>query len=298
MRSSILSLLAASLTIWATTVAGLGFTAKFEKDGKEIDPSKLDFVKAPATRHWHRQWKNRHHNGTSSGTGGPTSRRDNGKPGKEDISYSENWCGAAHRTTASDPVQNIFAYFTVPDLKLRPNIPAPQFAAAWVGIDGAKCNWTMLQAGVTTVVNSNGGQSASAWWEWFPEATYTIKGLPVKPGDWMSVNITVKDETHAKVVVTNMQRGYAMTVDLAGGPKLCRWDTEWIVEDFYEAETNKQVAFATFSDIWFLDAAATTVGGKNVGIDGSALVHLKNPKGEVLCKSEKYDNSNFVVSSY
>lgn len=44
-------------------------------------------------------------------------------------------------------------------------------------------------------VNSDGGQSASAWWEWYPEAAYTIEGLEVKPGDWMSVNISATDAT-------------------------------------------------------------------------------------------------------
>jgi len=46
-------------------------------------------------------------------------------------------------------------------------------------------------------LNSNGGQSASAWWEWYPEAAYSIKNLPVKAGDWMSVNITLSSPTSA-----------------------------------------------------------------------------------------------------
>lgn len=89
-----------------------------------------------------------------------------------------------------------------------------------------------------------------------------------------------------------------MTLNLTSGPKLCRWDVEWILEDFYEAETNKQVPFASFQDLWFLDTEATTVRGKNVGIDGAAMVHLMNPQGKVLCQAEKYDNANFVITSH
>ncbi len=48
-------------------------------------------------------------------------------------------------------------------------------------------------------VNSNGGQSASAWWEWYPEAAFNIDGLKVKPGDWMSVNITATSASSGTV---------------------------------------------------------------------------------------------------
>ena len=96
-------------------------------------------------------------------------------------------------------------------------------------------------------------------------------------------------------VVTNAQRGYAITLALTEGPKLCRLDTEWILEDFYEK--NEQVAFATFSDLWFLDVAATTVAGKTIGVDGAAMVHMKNETGSVLCWPEQWDSSNFVVLS-
>ncbi|KAK4167174.1 peptidase A4 family-domain-containing protein [Cladorrhinum sp. PSN259] len=279
MPSLVRSLLVTTLLVWLS-VAELRYVATLEQDGEVVDASHLDFVPMPPLEH-------------GKHAGFLPSRRDNNA--KNDISYSDNWCGVAHRSTPSDPVTNVFGYFTVPDLTLRPGIPAPQFAAAWIGVDGAKCNSTMLQAGVTTVVNSNGGQSASAWWEWYPEASYAIKGLTVKPGDWMSVNITIKNERTATVVVTNGQRGYSITLALTDGPKLCRLDTEWILEDFYEK--NEQVAFANFSDLWFLDVAATTAGGKTIGVDGAAMVHLRNRTGTVLCKAERYDNSNFVILS-
>ncbi|KAK4672698.1 hypothetical protein QC763_105370 [Podospora pseudopauciseta] len=289
MRHSVFSLLLGAISLITTTgVTGLEFTVSLEENGKAADASKLQFVKIPPLKH-----RRRGHRNTTVATG----QHVTAKRGNNDISYSDNWCGASSRSNDADPIRNVFGYFTVPDLKLRAGIPPPQYAAAWIGIDGAKCNQTLLQAGVTTVVNSNGGQSASAWWEWYPGAAYTIANLPVKPGDWMSVNITAHDATSGRIIVTNAQRGYSMTLNLTSGPKLCRWDVEWILEDFYEAETNKQVPFASFQDLWFLDTEATTVRGKNVGIDGAAMVHLMNPQGKVLCQAEKYDNANFVITS-
>jgi len=77
---------------------------------------------------------------------------------------------------------------------------------------------------------------------------------------------------------------------------LCRIDTEWILEDFYDADW-VQVPFAEFSDLWFLEAAATTENGRRIGIDGAAMVHLQNEDGKILCQAEKWDNENFVVLS-
>lgn len=148
-------------------------------------------------------------------------------------------------------------------------------------------------------VNANGGQSAWAWWQWFPEASYQIKGIPVKPGDWMSVNVTATTLTQGKIVIANVQQGYSITLNINNGPKLCRVDTEWIVEDFYEndAEGGKQVPFASFSDLWFVDAASKTVKGRSIGIDGSAMVQMQNENGTLVCRSEKWDNANFVAIS-
>ncbi|KAK4231085.1 peptidase A4 family-domain-containing protein [Podospora fimiseda] len=280
MRSFVHSLLVTALMLWST-LAELRYTATLKQDGEVVDASHIELVPIPPSSHG------------KHGFYSPAIRRESNT--YNDVSYSDNWCGVAHRSTPTDPVTNVFGYFTAPDLTLRPGIPAPQFAAAWIGVDGAMCNWTMLQAGVTTVVNSNGGQSTSAWWEWYPEASYTISGLTVKPGDWMSVNITIQDERTARVVITNAQRGYAYTLALTSGPKLCRLDTEWILEDFYEK--NEQVAFGNFKDVWFQDVAAKTAGGKTINVEGAAMVHLKNRTGTVVCRAEKYDAHNFVIWS-
>lgn len=72
-------------------------------------------------------------------------------------------------------------------------------------------------------------------------------------------------------------------------------DAEWIVEDFYDS--GKQVPFAQFSDVWFVDSGATTVRGKSIGLDKAAMVHIQGDDGTVLCSAEPYDNSNFVIVS-
>ncbi|KAH6619355.1 protease [Chaetomium sp. MPI-SDFR-AT-0129] len=284
MWSFVRSVSLASLIASSVVSAQLSFVASIQQAGKDVEVPNLDFIRKPAQGH--RRHASRKHHGY---------HQDNKAEERDVTSYSSNWCGASQHTTPSDGISNIIGYFTVPDLKLRPGIPAPQFAAAWVGIDGAECNSTLLQAGVTTIVNSDGGQSASAWWEWYPEASFTIDGLKVKPGDWMAVNITTKSTTAATIVITNSQLGTSVTIQVNNGPKLCRQDAEWLVEEFYDS--GKQVALAQFADLWFVDSEATTVGGKTIGFDSATMVALQDDDGKVLCQGEPYDNTNFVIVS-
>jgi hypothetical protein len=137
------SILAASLAASAVT-AQLSFVASVQQDGQEADASALGFKQIPPLSH------GRHAARPRSGHGHGGHRA----TGRDAISYSSNWCGASQHTNRQDSISSVYGYFTVPELTLRPGIPAPQFAAAWVGIDGAECNSTLLQAGVTTVVRA------------------------------------------------------------------------------------------------------------------------------------------------
>jgi hypothetical protein len=188
MRSLARSLLLTALAA-TTAAAELTFVASAQQDGKEVDASALQFVPIPPSRHRQfllPQLGNR--------LAAAVEQRD------AHVSYSSNWCGASQHAPSNsnaDGIASVFGDFTAPDLTLRAGQAAPQFASVWVGLDGAQCNTTLLQAGVTTVVNSNGGQSANAWWQWYPDSSYSISGFQVKAGDWISVNITTTSATDA-----------------------------------------------------------------------------------------------------
>lgn len=124
----------------STATAQLSFVASVQKEGQDVDASSLNFVPIPPLKHRKHDSSRPHHG--------------HNKEERDLISYSSNWCGASQHVSRSDGIASVFGYFTVPDLQLRSGKPAPQFAAAWVGIDGAECNSTLLQAGVTTVVRN------------------------------------------------------------------------------------------------------------------------------------------------
>jgi hypothetical protein len=135
------SILAASLAV-STVTAQLSFVASVQQDGQDADASALGFKQIPPLSHGRHAARSRPGHGNHRVTE------------RDPISYSSNWCGASQHTNRQDTIASAYGYFTVPDLTLRPGIPAPQFVAAWVGIDGAECNSALLQAGVTTVVRA------------------------------------------------------------------------------------------------------------------------------------------------
>ena len=143
-RDLLLGLLAAS-----SVAAELSFVAKAYREDTSADiSSALDFVPVPPRQRW------RH----------GSRYRSNARGKRDPVSYSGNWCGASqHTDPAADPIVNAFSFFTAPDLRLRDKIPPPQFAAAWVGIDGASCKSALLQAGVTTIVSRCRSPSIAAY---------------------------------------------------------------------------------------------------------------------------------------
>ena len=170
-------------------------------------------------------------------------------------------------------------------------------------------------------LNSNGGQSASAWFEWYPEASYTIPSstLRVTAGDWLEVNVTASSASAGQVSVfpplhaplppfqtprhpnncprtlINLSRNIATTVTLVNGPALCRQDADWIVEDFDSG--GKPVPFARFDDVWFEECAATTLKGNAFGLNGATPIYMGSSAAAASCVATPYDGENFVCSS-
>lgn len=141
MRSLALALLVPSSILGWTAWAALTFSATAVHRGREVDTASLEFLPIPLRSH-HRR------NSTS------TPRRDRGSSlGKREVvSYSDNWCGISQQSTTSNPITGVSGLFSTPSLSIRPSQPVPQFAAAWVGIDGSTCQQALLQAGTQTVV--------------------------------------------------------------------------------------------------------------------------------------------------
>ncbi|KAK1776922.1 peptidase A4 family-domain-containing protein [Copromyces sp. CBS 386.78] len=283
--SSLLRTLFLLSAVAGSAIAELTFVATARQGDREIPSSELKFIRTtPRPRH-----PNLH--------GGPgQTETGTGELGKRDITaYGPSWCGASQQLAAPEQLSSVYGIFSVPNLKLRAGLSAPQNAAAWVGVDGDSCNRALLQVGVTTLINSNGQQITEAWWQWWPSAAYSIPSIPTAPGDWMAVNITMTSSTSASIKMSNTQRGYTMSINVMAGMALCRTNAAWIVEDYYDGAGGNNMA--GFNDVWFEYTAATTVGGTKLGVDGGVFWNIQNSPGQLQCTAQKYDNSNFFVRS-
>ncbi|KAJ4417076.1 hypothetical protein N0V85_002012 [Neurospora sp. IMI 360204] len=268
-----------------SAIAEMTFVATARQGDREIPSSELEFGRTAPRRH------QRNFHGEPSQTETETVEL-----GKRDITaYGPSWCGASQQLASPEQLSSVYGVFSVPNLKLRAGLSAPQNAAAWVGVDGGSCNRALLQAGVTTLIASNGQQITETWWEWWPSAAYSIPSIPTAPGDWMAVNITITSPTSAVIKIVNTQRGYTMSINATTGATLCRTDAAWIVEDYYDGAGG--INMASFNDVWFEYTAATTVGGTKLGVDGGIFWNMQNSTGQLKCTSQKYDKSNFVIRS-
>lgn len=244
---------------------------------KELNPSQLDRL-----------------NGTGAGGGKKNNRRSN------PVGYSGNWCGASQHTTTSDRFTSVSGVFTVPDLSLRPSTATPQFVASWVGIDGASCNTALVQAGATTEISSTSVQTSNLWFEWIPDAAYTISSLPASPGDYIHVNVTATSSSQATILVENLSLPSsapvsAVQINLSNGSSLCRTDAEWIVENF--KVNGNQTPFGRFQDIWFQTCEAKTTSGSTIDIDGATMIYLQNNGVNPNCFAYEYDSTTFWTES-
>lgn len=102
------------------------------------------------------------------------------------ITYSENWSGAAITSPPSGQTFNaVSGRFTVPTPSAPSGVAATDgeySASAWVGIDGNTYSTAILQTGVDFTVTTSGEVSYDAWYEWYPDYAYDFD-LTISAGD-------------------------------------------------------------------------------------------------------------------
>ncbi|KAK4187048.1 concanavalin A-like lectin/glucanase domain-containing protein [Podospora australis] len=200
---------------------------------------------------------------------------------------SANWCGSVNYTPSSNQIKIVHAYWRHPTCTKRTGVTTyPQAVAAWAGIDGDTWLTALLQSGTVCKIDSATAQVRhEAWWQWVPEAAFTISTMPVNPGDWFEVTINTTSTTAGTITLTNIDRGHTYTIHLTGGPTLGRINADFVVERPYYG--GSLASFASFTETWFQDAYAVRTTGSNLGLLGANQYQIPG-----LCASAEYDNLN------
>ncbi|KAK4237325.1 hypothetical protein C8A03DRAFT_34738 [Achaetomium macrosporum] len=201
---------------------------------------------------------------------------------------SANWCGSVNTASSSNQIKLVHASFQHPTCTKRTGATYPQAAANWAGIDGDSHTSALLQAGTVCKIDSSTGiVRHEAWWQWVPEAAYSVTTIPVAPDDWIEITINTTSTTAGEITLTNLSQGHTYTITIHSGPALARLNADWVVERPYYGST--LAGFPTFSDVWFDEAYATLVSGANLGILGAKQYQIPD-----LCASKEWDDMHQV----
>jgi len=151
--------------------------------------------------------------------------------------YSTNWSGYAV-TGASGSVTSAAGSWTVPTVT---GTSSGQYAAFWVGIDGANSE-TVEQTGVLAETTRSGSRGTTttyyAWYEFYPsesiiQITKANSGAAatVKPSDTISASVTYASGTTSPFTlsITDQTQGWTFTITGSQSGAI-ESSAEWIVE--------------------------------------------------------------------
>ncbi|VVB84316.1 Peptidase A4 family protein [uncultured archaeon] len=134
---------------------------------------------------------------------------------------STNWGGYA---VTSSGVTDVKGSWIVPPATCS---GGSQYSSFWVGIDGFNSN-TVEQTGTDSDC-FNGVATYYAWYEFYPKFSVTIKSMTVKPGDYMSGEVTYIGTNKFKVTITDINT--SATFSTTGKVNSAqRNSAEWIAE--------------------------------------------------------------------
>jgi hypothetical protein len=206
---------------------------------------------------------------------------------------SKNWSGAFQTATQ---VTEVHATVNFPHVSIPKNgrSDTEYGGSAWVGIDGASCQTTILQTGIDWIIRG-GRPRYTAWFEWLPHYSTEFTGMDVHPGDNITMKVAVdsgSNGTAGTAWIANETTGQKVMHHFAGPEVgLCETNAEWIVEDFLSGEG--LVPFAWFEDVTFRNASYThaaaaagpAAAAREDGLTGSTMIELvQDGESKSVCR--------------
>ena len=177
-----------------------------------------------------------------------------------------------------------------------------QYAAFWVGIDGYSSS-SVEQTGTDSDCDGSNRPSYYAWYEFYPNPSFTISSLSIKPGDRISAQvvysgseftITITDETTGK--------SYSKSSTVRGAK---RSSAEWIAEAPFGRSV---LPLADFGTILFGEDTTGVTGTNEATMGGTTAVigsfadifeiTMESSKGalEAVPSALSTDGSSFSVT--
>ena len=185
-------------------------------------------------------------------------------PGHSVATASTNWAGYAAQTNLDSPLANavtaVSGSWNVPSVSGR----GTAFSSIWVGVDGYDSS-TVQQIGTSSDI-IDGQPQYYAWYEMFPNDSFSVAKLTIHAGDAISASVTYLGSDQYSLQLTNNTTNETFSItQTAYGAQ--RSSAEWIVEA--PSSSNGVLPLARFSTANITGASAT-IGGETGPIDNPA----------------------------
>ncbi|MDR3646091.1 MAG: G1 family endopeptidase [Candidatus Babeliales bacterium] len=218
---------------------------------------------------------------------------------KEITESSTNWSGYVTATNLKNPAKNsvseIYGTWNVPTLSPTPD---HSYCSVWVGIDGfasssveqlgTECDWV------------NGKQVNYAWYEMYPDYSYSITNFPVKAGDSITASVVYKGNNVFVLSIANNTKKVRSVIPTkyttsTTAQRVC---AEWVVEAPY---MNSILPLAHFSPITFTKCTAKINGVSNAinkvaNTQNTALNMISNTGLKAITSSLLKNGQSFEVT--
>jgi Peptidase A4 family len=175
------------------------------------------------------------------------------------VEESTNWSGYAVEGSSFTSAKGSWIIPTV-NCSKTPNT----YSSFWVGIDG----WTSSSVEQTGTDSDCDGSSPSyyAWYEFYPNPSFLISGVPVSPGNKMSAQV-VYSGTEFTITITNESTGksFSKSSRVRGA---ARSSAEWIAEAPCCTNAGGILPLSDFGTVDFGDDY-TGISGTNDATDSS-----------------------------
>jgi hypothetical protein len=177
---------------------------------------------------------------------------------------STNWAGYAVQTNLDSPQANavtaVSGSWNVPSVAGK----GTAFSSIWVGVDGYTSS-TVQQIGTSSDI-VDGQPQYYAWYEMFPNDSFSVANLTIRAGDSISASVTYIGSDQFSLQLTNntTNESFSITQTAYGAQ---RSSAEWIVEA--PSSSNGVLPLAKFGTANITGASAT-IGGETGPIDNPA----------------------------
>jgi hypothetical protein len=165
----------------------------------------------------------------------------------------------------------------------------------WIGIGGVTTG-DLIQTGTQDIVSASGTVNTSAFYEMLPQASITIPGVRVSPGDSVSATITELSAASWNIAFTDLSdsQTYTISVTYASSES----SAEWIEEDPSYAN-GSLVPLANFGSATFSGGTVITQGSTvTIASSKASPITLVTTSGKVVAVPSNLtaDGGGFTVT--